>query len=571
MQTPVPGAATVRTTAPAEDSRPRRVPYAPLFTSLAFLSLAFIPRVSGNPKLLGAFLGAGAVLLVWTAILWASYRRSGRSFAIDYTPISSHYVQASVQFCVYLYWGWYWPNVYAQAPLILAQVLFLYTLDALLSWSRGRRWRLGFGPLPIIFSTNLFMWFRDDWFYLQFLMVATGALGKQFVTWMRDGERTHIFNPSAFGLAIFSTVLIATHATDITWGLEIAATLANPPYIYVEIFLVGLVVQYFFRVTLLTMSAAAALYLMNVVYTEITGVYQFLDVNLPIAVFLGLHLLMTDPSTTPRTNVGRIMFGAAYGAANFVLYDVLAGMGAPEFYDKLLPVPILNLLVPLIDRVSRAGALGRFTQWEKRFSPHRLNLVHMALWIALFGTMLATKFVQAPHPGASLAFWQRAAAEGRHHADWKYVKLVQSSVAAGSGAAANELGTLHMEGRYVAKDPAAAAHFFSLACEHGDANGCANVARQFLFLRQARSTADAQRALGALEQSAARGNDARANFLVGVAYEKGFGRAIDGQRAIQLYEAGCRLGHTESCSALARIRGEHVADSTRDAVPTATR
>ena len=48
------------------------------------------------------------------------------------------------------------------------------------------------------------MWFRADWFMLQFLMVTTGALGKEFIRWRRDGKLTRIFNPSAFGLCLFS-------------------------------------------------------------------------------------------------------------------------------------------------------------------------------------------------------------------------------------------------------------------------------------------------------------------------------------------------------------------------------
>ena len=49
-------------------------------------------------------------------------------------------------------------------------------------------------------SMNLFLWFRDDWFYLQFVMVAIIVFGKEFLRWKRDGHVTHIFNPSAFAL-----------------------------------------------------------------------------------------------------------------------------------------------------------------------------------------------------------------------------------------------------------------------------------------------------------------------------------------------------------------------------------
>jgi hypothetical protein len=40
------------------------------------------------------------------------------------------------------------------------QLLFAYAFDMLLGWSRRERYTLGFGPFPVIFSINLFLWFR---------------------------------------------------------------------------------------------------------------------------------------------------------------------------------------------------------------------------------------------------------------------------------------------------------------------------------------------------------------------------------------------------------------------------
>ena len=117
---------------------------------------------------------------------------------------------------MFAYWGWYWRPVYDFAWLLVAQLAFAYAFDMLLVWSRRGSYVLGFGPFPIIFSTNLFLWFRDDWFYLQFLMIAVGFLGKEFVRWNREGRRKHIFNPSAFSLGLFSLVLIVTGTSDLT-------------------------------------------------------------------------------------------------------------------------------------------------------------------------------------------------------------------------------------------------------------------------------------------------------------------------------------------------------------------
>ena len=77
-------------------------------------------------------------------------------------------MQSLCQFSVYAYWGWFWPPVYDFAPLLFGQLLFAYVFDILLSWSRREPYLLGFGPFPIVFSTNLFLWFKDDWFFFQF-------------------------------------------------------------------------------------------------------------------------------------------------------------------------------------------------------------------------------------------------------------------------------------------------------------------------------------------------------------------------------------------------------------------
>src|SRR5690606_15946257 len=104
--------------------------------------------------------------------------------------------------------------------------------------------------------------------------------------------------------------------------------------------------------------------------------------NLPAAAFLGLHLLMTDPSTSPRTYLGRAIFGAGYGLGYVVMFELLGAIGAPELYAKLYPVPILNCCVQALDRLAHGdGWLGRLAQrWERARLPLSTNHLHMAVW-----------------------------------------------------------------------------------------------------------------------------------------------------------------------------------------------
>lgn len=531
-----------------------RFPFVPLALVALFTAFVFLPPVNGHPGLRWSFLGVAACLLAWIAILAAAARRSGRTLAIDLVPPQkSHYIQGTVQLCIYTYWGWYWPKVYEAAPLIVAQFVFLQIFDGLLTWSRGRSWRAGFGPLPIVLSTNLFLWFKDDWFALQFVMLSSCLLGKEFIRWQRDGKSSHIFNPSAFGLALVSTVLIATGTTRLTWGIEVATTLAYPPHIYLQIFLLGLVVQYFFFVTLMTFSAVAVLVLCNLVYTQVTGVYHFVDTNIPIAIFLGLHLLVTDPATSPRTNGGRVIFGALYGLANFVLFAVLGAYGVPDFYDKLLPVPILNLLVIWIDRVARSGALQRLRRFEAKFKPRTLNVAHIGCWAALFAWMLASGFVESPHPGNSIAFWKQAYAEGKPAAGRNYMKMIGTAADAGDPAALNALGEIYLAGDIVPQNLAAATYYFAESAARGYRPGGVNVAALYAAHNLGVSPEIVRASFDRLEQTIGQSPDGRDAYLLGWAHEMGQVRNQDRRRALELYALASQRGNLEACLGIARV------------------
>ena len=459
-------------------SRSRDLPRAflvPLALTLGLLLLALTPRVADNARLSFAFLGAVAGLLAWQGVLFARLSRAGASRGFQVVLRPQHYLQALVQLTVFAVWGWYWRPVYDFAGLLLAQLIFAYAFDMLLAWSRGERYVLGFGPFPIIFSTNLFLWFTDDWFYLQFLMVGAGFLGKAFVQWRREGRRTHIFNPSAFSLGLFSLVLIATGTSDLTWGQDIATTLTFVPAIYLLLFGLGLVVMYFFRVTLVSGFAAAALFGLSALYGAAAGVPYFIDSEIPAAVFLGLHLLVTDPSTSPRTRTGKAIFGALYGVGVFGLFWFLEAVGAPTFYDKLLCVPLLNLSVPLIDRFVRSLQGRPRIRRLGEVSWARANLVHMAVWTTFFAAMTATGRTDGLHRGDMLPFWREACEEGRAGACDRLVQIEASYCADNAGWACNELGAHYVEGRILEPDAELAPGFFARACEAQFQAGCVNL------------------------------------------------------------------------------------------------
>ena len=476
---------------------------------------ACVPAGAGrHPVVAASLVGAASLLAAWGAGLGLWAGRRGRRLTLEIDPRPQHYVQACAQASVFLYWGWHWPPVRDAAVLVAAQLLFAYAFDLLLAWSRGEAGRLGFGPVPVVFSINLFLWFADDRFHLQLALVAFAFAAKALIRWERDGRRTHVFNPAAFALAVFAAALLATGTSDLTRGQDIAVSQFFPPHMYLWIFLAALPGQYLFGVTSMTLAAVAATWLFGLLYFQATGVYYFYDSYVPIAVFLGMHLLFTDPSTAPRSEGGRLLFGVLYGAAVVAGYALLGRAGAPTFYDKLLPVPLLNLSVGLLDRLARSRALRRLdpagsavlASGGRRPTaipgpaaagevaggvrrgplgrvpvPRRRHLAYMGAWAAVFAVMSATGGVGDRHPGQWLPFWQAACAGDRPGACRYLAARLSGHCAAGSGWACNEIGVLLRTRPEAAAaageaDPrAASAAWFDQGCALGFGPACRNL------------------------------------------------------------------------------------------------
>src|SRR6266850_7691876 len=445
----------------------------PFLFALGLAGLALLNSVRQNQNLLWSFFGAAAALLVWAAALFGAAARVGKSFRLDIVLRKQHSLQACAQGSVLLYWGWFERNVYEAAPLFAAQLVFAYGVEMLLTWSLRGTYTLGFAPFPVVFSINLFLWFKPEWFYLQFLMVAFGFGAKEMIHWHKEGRRAHIFNPSSFPLAVFSIALLVTGRSDMTWGQEIASTQFYPPHMYLMLFLIGLPGQYFFGVTTMTMAAVVTTYLFGLLYFAATGIYFFYDSYIPIAVFLGMHLLFTDPSTSPRTELGRLIFGALYGLSTVALYSLLGHAGMPTFYDKLLQVPILNLSIMLIDRAARSKLLrafdpGALARW---LVPRQRHLAYVSVWAIVFAAMSAGQGVGDSHPGQWLPFWQQACQDERPYACPYFENVVSSHCDRGSGWACNELGILQARREL---DDAGASESILRACGLGFSPACVN-------------------------------------------------------------------------------------------------
>ena len=548
--------------------------WVPAHFAAALAARALVPRSMREPTVWVTMLVVAGALLAWTAVL--ARRTVDRPRRLQLVIRRPHWVQPIAHLSIYVYWGWHWPQVGASAHLIAAQLAFAYAFDMLLVWSRRDTYDLGFGPFPIIFSTNLFLWFKPEWFYLQFAMVALGFAAKELLRWDKGGRRGHVFNPSSFPLAVASVLLLLTSSTDLTWGPEIATTLEWPRHIYEWLFLVSLPGQILFGVALMPLAALATAHGLGVAYFAVFGTFFFLG-PVPIAVFLGMLLLFTDPATAPRTDLGRIFYGVLYGAGVFLAYELLDQAGLPTFYDKLLPVPLLNLSVRAIDRFTSRPAVARLDpgRWLGGLRERPRYLLYTGAWALTFLAIRAGHGVGDTHPANRLPFWIEACEDGRRNACRTMVTMESVLCTRGSGWACNELGI------YVAEErPDLASTYpppvsFALACRVGFHAGCANqqlTPEDHAYLHEAPSLGD----YDYLVESKALPDDPSDTALLDTACDHGWtdgcmglgyflasGQLIepDLRRAATGFERACRRGNAEGCAVIAMMyeRGDGVA------------
>lgn len=514
----------------------------------------FVPRIHDSGPVWLAVLVAAAICGLWLLIVALRARR-GRALEAVVAIRRPHWVQIGMHATIFVYWGLYVPQVADQAALILIQIPLAYLIDLLFAWSRGRRWSLGFGPVPIIGSINLFLWFRDDWFAWQLVMVFLAFAGREFIRWNWQGRNRHVFNPSGFALSSVSLVVIAFGASDITWGNFIATTPEVAPYMFEVMFAVGVVVMLLFRVTGTTVAAALTVWGLGALYAAFTGHWLFTGTAIPIAVFLGMNLLITDPATSPGNTAGRMLFGVGYGVAVMLLYVGLQAIDTPSFYDKLLQVPLLNLLAPALHR---AGAAIE-ARLPRPGTAGGRNLVLVGAWVVAFA-LLRPWLID--HPGDDPDIWRARCAQGEAFACRRLRNVLLKGCGIGQGERCHAVALEFVDPTRIDRDPVQALHFFRRGCALGHGPSCARLEER--TAAEAGDTGDTEGTHPeALQAACERADGDACMALAGHHIRRG-----EGWRVPPTLEKGCDAEHPAACVnlGLMYLRGDGVpADPARGA------
>jgi hypothetical protein len=312
--------------------------------------------------------GLGLLLFFAVFVYWKK-RRNEESVGLHVK--ATHFLPTFLQTLIFSYWALYWPSLIDFLPYIGLEIIYAYVLEMSLSFLVFRRWRFSFGPLPIVLSTNLFMIFPPEQLYMP-LAALTIAIGCKIL--IRSGGR-HVFNPSALGIAVVGALNLIFPSMG--YG-DTAAQFNLPPNMSEILVLVVLVAQFRVPIVLVSIGAFAGM----LVYGPVVGpFFPELTMNTPspdwAPVLLVLALLLTDPATSPRTGPGRLLFGLSCGLSITIVSVALTESGLSDFYSKVIPVPLMNALVPSFDRIG-ARIAERVTVLKPQF-----NRWHIAFWVLM--------------------------------------------------------------------------------------------------------------------------------------------------------------------------------------------
>jgi TPR repeat protein len=224
---------------------------------------------------------------------------------------------------------------------------------------------------------------------------------------------------------------------------------------------------------------------------------------------------------------------------------VLEWLGAPVFYDKLLCVPVLNLTVRALDRLStKVPPLPAFSTW----TPRQANFGFMGIWVAFFSFMVLTGFLGDKHPGTDPALWEKACGSGGGRDCEVLARILDVQCQRNSADGCFSLGTLLSDGKRLPRVPIGAARSLGRACDIGSQNACTSL------MSLVASDGEA-----VLQQPCNQG-DGTSCFMLGSLYEVGKAVSRNPERSATLYQQSCNAGFTRGCGTLgeAYISGQGV-------------
>jgi hypothetical protein len=318
---------------------------------------------------------AASLLVLWAAaLLWRDGFAPPR--LAKPTIKFTHVLPATLQSTLFAYWSMYWPEVFEHVPILGVQLAIAYAFDLLLAWTLRRPYSFGFGPVPVVLSANLFVWFQPGDVLLYALMIALALSSKTFI---RMNGR-HIFNPSVFGITIVALLCILL--PHIFQYRDIAHDFDRPPHMALVIIALSLIPQIRLRTAPVSVGVVCSMVGTMLIVFTLTGYRGGPSPWWP-PWLLAITLLAPDPATIPSASLPRLLFGLFLGAAFYAVSRALLFSVGTDFFSKVMPIPMANLLVPYFES---AGA-RLSTRWPS-LDREVGNRAYVAAWVTLSVLML---------------------------------------------------------------------------------------------------------------------------------------------------------------------------------------
>ncbi len=316
---------------------------------------------------MGQHATAFAILALAFLVLALRARLGGAQLerSVQVQPIQA--LQPCVQLTILAYWAVYWVELRSHAGPIALHILYCYGLEGVLSWAAGRTWRVTLGVFPVVFSTNLFLYYSPESQLYIYALYTVAFAGKALV---RRSNGRHIFNPSALGMSVM-IVLEMIIPQHMAFHVDVDHAFLLPPNMVEVLFLISVIGQLRIPIVYTTLGAFATLF-SGAFYLGQSAVSVFYPAS-----FIAILLLVTDPRTSPRTPIGQFLYGATYGACYQVMTDVFSMTLGHDGGSKVLAVLPANLMVPWADRVG--GRLRDRTEPLFR---------HNAAWVGAWMVMI---------------------------------------------------------------------------------------------------------------------------------------------------------------------------------------
>jgi len=288
----------------------------------------------------------------------------------------THVLPATLQVVLFVYWARYWPEVIDHMSVVGIQLAIAYTIDVLLAWSLHRPYSPSLGPVPIVLSINLFVWFVPGDVLLYALVIAIALSSKTLI--LSCGR--HVFNPSVFGIAVVALLCILLPA----WFQyrDISHDFDRPPHMAHLIVLLALIPQVRLRTAPVAFGAVLSMLGVMLLVTALTGYRGGPSPWWP-PWLLTITLLAGDPATIPSGSLSRLLFGLFLGLTFYLVSRGLLLTVGTDFFAKVIPIPLANLMVPAFERA--APALSSRWPGLRRATG---NGVCVAAWLSLSILML---------------------------------------------------------------------------------------------------------------------------------------------------------------------------------------